>query len=160
MKTIISKDVIALFPGGQLLQDQYFRDIRERVFNKDRHTQKEDTGINDTKKTVLSLPGMGSNDRGHNSGVGMGLGRDENESNNNTLSSGYNDGEHPDDETGPGHTSTKPDPYYASDVFNELFMDLSLKGQGKDDSIQGHLKNILRDRQVVTPHRRYKVNFE
>ncbi len=157
MKKIISRQVLALYPGGGLLQDQYFRDIRERLFNKDRYTTKEDTGTYDTKKNVVTSPGMGSNDRGHNPGAGMGLGRDENESKDRSLSSGYNDGGQPDDETGPGHKSEAPNPYYTSDVFNGLFMDLTLKGQGYDESIQGHLKNILKDRPVVPSHKRYKV---
>jgi len=157
MKTIISKEVSALYPGGQLLQDEYFRSIRERLFNKDRYTRHEDTGINDKKKIIIDSPGLGSNDRGHNLGSGMGLGRDENESSDRTLSSGYNDGEQADDETGPGHKSVPNDPYYASDVFNELFLDLDLKSQDKD-SIQSHLKTVLKGSPVVTPHKRYNVD--
>lgn len=158
MRKIISKKIEALYPGGQLLQDEYFRSIREKIFNKDRYKRKEDSGIHDNKKTIIETPGLGSNDRGHNPGAGMGLGRDENESKDRTLSSGYNDGERADDETGPGNTKVAPDPYYASDVFNELFLDLKLKSQGKNDSIRGHLKKILDGPAMVAPHKRYDVN--
>lgn len=150
--------MIALYPGGQLLEDEYFRNIREKLFHKDRNTTKEDTG--ETKKTVIETPGLGSNDRGHNPGAGVGLGRDENESSDRGLSSGYNDGEQADDETGPGNTSTPTDPYYASDVFNDLFLDLKIKGQGHDDSIRGHLSNVLRGRPVPLKHRRWFVERE
>lgn len=158
MRKIISKNVIALFPGGQLLQDEYFRSIRERLFNKDRYTRKDDTGIFDTKKTIIDSLGLGSNDRGHNPGAGMGLGRDENESNDKTLSSGYNDGEQADDETGPGHSKTPYNPYYGPDVFNELFLDLDLKSQGHDDSVRGHLNKILHGTPMVMPHKRHNVD--
>lgn len=155
MKVIIRQ---ALYPGGQLLQDDYFRTIREILFNKDRNTIKEDTGIFNTKKTVIEVPGLGSNDRGHNSGVGMGLGRDENESSNKTLSSGYNDGEQANDESGPGNTTTQVDPYYGSDVFNELYMDLELKSGNKDSRIKHHLKRTLDGPQMPIRNPRYPVD--
>lgn len=155
MKRIVSKQITALFPGGQLLQDEYFRQIRERLFNKSRYTKHEESG--ELKKTFIEVPGLGSNDRGHNPGAGMGLGRDENESSDRGLSSGYNDGEQADDETGPGNTSKPANPYYGSDVFNELFMDLELKSQGHDESIRGHLKKTLDGPEMPKPHRRHPV---
>ncbi len=157
MKRIVSKQVTALYPGGQLLLDDYFKRIRENLWNTDPNTRKEDTGR--TKKTVIETLGLGSNDRGH--AVGMGLGRDENESKDNSLSSGYNkdnqDGP-PEDETGPGLSKQTPNPYYGSDVFNELYMDLELKNQGNNDTIRGHLKKTLSGTPVVTPHRRHDVD--
>lgn len=158
MQIFCSKQVTALYPGGQLLQDEYFRTIRERIFNKDRYTRNEESGIEPRKKTVIDSLGLGSNDRGHNPGAGMGLGRDENESKNRTVGSGYNDGESADDETGPGHTSQPVDPYYTSDVFNELYMDLKLKGQGHNDSVRRHLKKILQGNPAPIQHRRYPVD--
>lgn len=159
MKKVVSKQVTALFPGGQLLQDEYFRSIRERLDkSKSRYTQKEDTGISNSKKTTIQSLGLGSNDRGANPGVGMGLGRDENESKDKSVSSGYNDGEHPDDETGPGNKSEPTNPYYGSDVLNGLFLDLELKSQGHDESIRGHLKKVLDGPSMVKPHRRHNVD--
>lgn len=157
MKRVISKQITALWPGGGLLQDQYFRDIRERLNWSDRYTQKEDTGIENTKKTVIPQTGFGSNDRGHNSGAGGGLGRDQNESNDNSLSSGYNNGEAAQDETGPGQTVQQNDPYYTSDVFNELFMDLKLKGETDKDRVKKNLHKILNGPSMPIPHRRYQT---
>lgn len=156
MRSIVSKNVTALYPGGQLLQDEYFRSIRNLLKKDDRYTQKEESGA--PKKTVTESLGLGSNDRGHNPGAGMGLGRDENESKNRSVSSGYNDAEQPDDETGPGYSKTPNSPYYGQDVFNELFLDLSLKSQGHNDSIRGHLKKILHGTPMVKPHRRHSVD--
>lgn len=163
MKRIVSKQVTALYPGGQLLQDDYFKRVRENVFKTDPNTKKEDTG-RPKKHVIDNSLGLGSNDRGHNAGAGMGLGRDENESDNRSLSSGYNDGSKADDEVGPGHKSITPDPYYGSDVYNELYLDLDMKGQGYDESIQGHqnvrgnLMKILNGTPVPMQHKRYDVD--
>lgn len=157
MKLIISKNIIALTPGGGLLEDEHFRNIRERIFNENRYRQTEDTGNYNTKKTVVTAPGMGSNDRGHNPGAGMGLGRDPEESKNRSLSSGYNDGEAANDETGPGNTPVHNSPYYATDVMNELFMDLKLKGDGYYDSVSRHLNQMLNGPAVIKPHKRHPV---
>lgn len=154
MKRVISKSVFALYPGGQLLQDEYFRSIRERVFNKDRYLRKDDSDR--PLKSIIESLGLGSNDRGHNPGAGMGLGRDPNESKDRSLSSGYNDGETADDETGPGFTRVTPDPY-AGMKFNELFLDLDLKGQGHNESIRGHLQKLIDGPSVVLPHKRHPV---
>lgn len=156
MKQIISKKVIALYPGGGLLQNDFFERIREKAFNHSPYSTDEDTGINRTKKTVIKSPGLGTNDRGHNSGAGSGLGRDENESSDKSLSSGYNDGERADDETGPGNTSIIPNPYHAVDT-NEVFIDLAIKNQGNNDSIADHYKGILNKEPVKLP-RRYPVD--
>ncbi len=145
MKRTVSKIVTALFPGGGLLQEEFFKNIRDRVFNRDRYSTDEESGIHRTKKTVISVPGLGSNDRGHNPGAGMGLGRDENESKDRSIGSGYNDGGQADDETGPGNSPGGRDPYFTSDWDNELFSDLALKGQGKHDSIRSHYKDLLRE---------------
>ncbi len=98
------------------------------------------------------------NERAPNSGAGMSLGRDPNESKDNSLSSGYNDGEQANDETGPGHRTEVPDPYFTSDR-NEVFMDLKLKDQSGRDSSMAHLRKIRTGNPVTLPHRRYKVDM-
>lgn len=152
MKKIVSKNIVALWPGGGLLADEYFRSIREKLNISDRYDQKEESG--DPKKNTIPATGLGSNDRGHNSGAGMGLGRDENESKQDGLSSGYNDGEAAQDETGPGNTNQPVNPYYATDVLNELFLDLKLKNPEKNRS---NLKKILNGPSMPLPHRRVQV---
>lgn len=156
MRQIINKKVLAFNSGSDLLTRNFFDRIRERAFNHDPYSTQEESGIERNKKTVIKSPGMGSNDRGHNSGAGSGLGRDENESSDNSLSSGYNDGGRADDETGPGNTSIIPNPYHAVDT-NEVFLDLDIKGQGYDESIPGHYKRILKQEPVKLP-RRYNVD--
>jgi len=150
MKRIVSKQVLALYPGGQLLQDQYFNEIREKVFGKDpKYNLTEDTAPHQDKKNVIRSPTtFGPNDRLHNPGAGMGLDREDTQSKARGVGSGYNDGEHPDDETGPGNTSVTPDPYYTSDVFNELF--LKLRMNQRNDSIQSHLKSLMNRTPVRT----------
>ncbi len=155
MRTIISKQVIALYPGGQLLQDQYFKDIRQRIFNEDPHKQKEDAGTERAKKNTLWSPTtFGPNDRQHNPGAGSGLDREPTQQKARGVGSGYNDGEAADDETGPGNTSVVPDPYYASDVFNEIFLKHRIEQSGnqspKNDSIKKHLNEVLSGPSVRT----------
>ncbi len=147
MKTVISKNITALYPGGQLLQDQYFKDIRQRLFNEDPHKQKEDAGNNRDKKTVQSPTGFGPNDRQNNPGAGMGLDREPTQQKARGVGSGYNDGEAANDETGPGNTPVQTDPYYTSDVFNEIFLKHKIDQSGnqspKNDSIKSHLDKTL-----------------
>ena len=157
MRKICSKKITALYPGGQLLQDDYFRQIRERAFNVDRNTTKEPSGTYKDKKTVVSPTGFGPNDRQHNPGVGMGLDREDTLSKPKGVGSGYNDGEAADDEVGPGFTPTVPDPYYGVNVFNELFLDLNLKNQEKD-RINKSVKSLLHSDPVVMPHKRHNVD--
>lgn len=157
MKSICSKNVIALYPGGQLLQDDFFKQVREKAFNTDRYTTKEQVGIAKDKKNVTSPTGFGPNDRKHNPGAGVGLDREDSLSKPKGVGSGYNDGGAADDETGPGNTSTVPDPYYATNVFNELFLDLSLKHQD-EDRVRSNVKNLLKSDPVVVPHKRYNVD--
>ena len=147
MKTIISKKVIAL-SGGQLLQDQYFKDIRQRIFNEDPNIQKEDAGNERSKKNTLWSPtGFGPNDRQNNPGAGSGLAREPTQQKARGVGSGYNDGEAADDETGPGNTSVTPDPYYTSDVLNEIFLKHRIEQGGnqspKNDSAKRHLDSVL-----------------
>lgn len=157
MQRIINKQVLALYPGGGLLQDDYFNRIREKMFNSSPYSTNEPNGIERKKKTVIYTPGLGSEDRGHNPGAGIGLGRDENESQNKSVSSGYNDGEQANDETGPGFTPISPNPYFTSTWDNELFSDLELKGQGRD-SARKHYKGILDSVPVIKPSRKFPVD--
>jgi len=146
MKTVISKNITALYPGGGLLQDQYFKDIRQRIFNEDPHIQIEDAGNQHPKKNTL-FPYLSTNDRQHNPGAGSGLDREPTQQKARGLGSGYNDGEAADDETGPGNTSVTPDPYYTSDVFNEMFLKHKIEQSGnkspKNDSSKRHLDSVL-----------------
>lgn len=156
MIQIVSKKVLALWPAGGLLQDDYFKRIRERAFRADPYSQKEESGH--PKKTVLSPTGFGTNDRGHNPGAGVGLGRDENESKDKSLSSGYNDGGQAREETGPGQTVEPIDPYYTSDIYNELFLELKLKEKGTDNiKIDSNLKKLLEGPGMPTPHKRFRT---
>ncbi len=159
MKRVISKFVTAdISNPGSFLTEDYFDQIRDRMkWPTNRYRGKELSGVNPIKKTVISVPGLGTNDRGVNPGAGMGLGRDENESSDRRMSSGYNDGGQADDETGPGQTSIVPDPDTSIKMNNELFMDLDMMGQGHNESIRGHLKNI-KNHGPVAPHTRYKVD--
>lgn len=164
MKKIISRTVIALSPGTRLIDDEIFRRIREGppFFNVDeKYDQQEDTGGQPRpKKTVIPVTGVGSNDRQHNPGAGMGDDREKKEHKPGGVGSGYNDGEAANDETGPGNTPTIPDPYYASDVFNELFMDLSLKGGNRDyrQNVHNNLNVIRRSDPIMPKSRRYDVD--
>lgn len=155
MLKVISKHIEARVPGGQLLEDDYFNRIRQNLKFDTGYERKEDYGIQRQKKTINPGTEFGSNDRGHNPGAGMGLGRDPNESKDKSLSSGYNDGEQADDEVGPGYTPTVQDPY--SKLTNELFVDLEIKNQGNRDSIKGHVDKIINGPAVVKPHKRYSV---
>ena len=157
MKVICSKNVISLYPGGQLLQDDFFRQVREKAFNTDRYTTKEQVGTNKDKKNVTSPTGFGPNDRQHNPGAGMGLDREDSLSKPKGVGSGYNDGGAADDEIGPGNTSIVPDPYYGQNVLNELFLDLNLKNQDSQ-KIKTNVQNVLHSDPVVVPHRRYNVD--
>lgn len=148
MKRIISKKIVAF--QGNLLDEDHFKRIRERMFNTDPNDTKEESGIPSYKKTVITAPGMGTNDRAPNAGTGMGLGRDSNESADKSLSSGYNDGGQADDETNPGGGSN---PYYTVET-NELFMDLKMKGDGQKDAVAKHLNRMLSRNPVVSPHRK------
>lgn len=158
MKRIISKTVLARYPGGGALEEEFFDSIRSEPF-KNKYRSNEQSGIHPTKKTIISVPGLGSNDRGHNPGAGMGLGRDENESSNRTVGSGYNDGGPADDETGPGNTPGGRDPYFTSDWDNALFSDLALKGQGNNrDSIRSHYRQILESPPLSLRTKKYPVD--
>ena len=146
MKKITSKQVIALWPGGGLLQDQYFKDIRQRLFREDPHKQEEDTGSYRAKNNTLRSPTtFGPNDRQHNPGAGMGLDREDTQSKARGVGSGYNDGEAADDETGPGFSSVTTDGYYTSDVFNEEINKLNLTNTDKTtrEKVLSNLKGIM-----------------
>ena len=161
MIRIISKNVTAL-KTNPLINEEPFNQIQEQLNGTHPHdTRKKRYDSGKPKLTFFDdWLGLDSqNERAANPGAGMSLGRDPNESKDNRLSSGYNDGEQPDDETGPGNSSFTPDPYFTQDVDNELFMDLRIKGQDNNDAIQTHVKKVLRGNPVATPHRRYRVNY-
>lgn len=158
MKKIISKQIIAL--SGDLLSEEYFKNIRERLFNNNRYKTKEESGINNDKKTVLTSPGFGSNDRGVNQGVGSGLDRDDNETDDHSVSSGYNTGDQADEETGPGNSTTVQNPYYGQDVFNGLFLNFDIENSenGDRDAIRKHVTKLNKGYHVI-PSRRYTVEY-
>jgi hypothetical protein len=144
MKKITSKQVIALWPGGQLLQDQYFKDIRQRLFREDPHKQKEESGHQ--KLNSPAATGFGPNERQNNPGAGMELERQDRQQKARGVGSGYNDGESANDETGPGNTPTRPDPYNAINAFNSEEMNrLNLTNNDKNsrEKVLSHLKNIF-----------------
>ena len=126
MLKIISKSVIAL-KGTPLIYEEPFNQLQDWLNKRHPHdprmNAKYDSG--GPKQTNFdSWLGLDSqNERSPNAGAGMSLGRDPNESKDKRLSSGYNDGEQADDETGPGNTTRIPDPYFTSDVNNEVFME-------------------------------------
>jgi len=99
------------------------------------------------------------NERASNPGAGSSLGRDPNESQDKRLSSGYNDGEQANDETGPGHKKEAPDPYFTSDIGNEVFMQHKLNDTGRDAPM-AHMRKIRTSVPVTLPHRRYKVDSQ
>lgn len=152
MTKCISKQVLSYQPQS-ILEDDYFKRIRERLWNQDPHYQKEDTNPTKDKKNVLSPTGFGSRWRENNPGAGMNTGYEKEEEPRRGIGSGYNDGGPIDDEIGPGNTSVTPDPY----VENQLFMDLKLM-QGKRDQARRHLKGLVNAPSVVIPHKRYSVD--
>ncbi len=168
MLKIISSKIITAIKGSPLINEELFRQIQERLTGQ--HPLSSEQKFDDSGKprgVFLDTmgPGMGSNDRKVNPGVGMGLGRDENESKDpRSPSSGYNDGKRVDDETGPGNKSIigpegeNPNPYEPVDM-NPVFMDHRMMGQigGDRDSIQSHLKTTLKGPSVRMPRKR-KVN--
>ncbi len=153
MKKVFSKNVIAIYPGGGLLQDEYFRNIRRRIFNEDPNEQKEEDGLTN-KKNVGSPTGFGPNERAHNSGVGMSTGREDPQSQARGVGSWYNDGGQADDETGPGHSSTTADPY--NNLFNEMFMRHDLQKTDRDRIVSN--VNDINNMSPVKKHDRYTNN--
>ncbi len=159
MQRVISKTVTALWPGGQLLQDQFFRDIRERIFGQDRYTQQEDTGIDRRKKISVFPAGVGSRFRENNPGAGQSTEYDEEQEAKVGVGSAYNDGEQADDETGPGQTPIVPDPYWTSDWGNDLYAKLNLSAkEAYPESIISHIKKIRQGPGIIMPHRRHSVD--
>jgi hypothetical protein len=94
--------------------------------------------------------GFGSGrDLGDNENPGIGFGY------NDSVSSGYDrDGEQANDETGPGNSSTTPDPYYTTNVSNELFMRLRMDS-GERDSPYRYMTKLRTSTPVKMP-KRYK----
>lgn len=161
MKRIVSPAIkTALWPGGQLLQDHFWKSLEEGLWGrKPRYRQTEDTG--DPKKTVM-YPGLGSRWRENNPGAGMSPEEKREEEPRRGIGSGYNDGERPDiDEQGPGHSRKLPEPYWAQQS-NELFLNLDMMNQGdnnvNNEHIRRNLKKILESKPVVYRSKRYPVD--
>lgn len=157
MKYIISKKVVALYDApGDLLNYEYFRNIRRQLFNEDPAKQTEESG--DKKKTVMTEIGYGSNDRQNNPGAGLGDDRSSSLLKPLGVGSGYNDGEAANDEVGPGFTTTQPDPYYAVDVNNSVFFDVKYMNAGRDSKTVRHnfTKNLFNN--PVKPKTKFDVD--
>lgn len=156
MISIVSKHIFA-DRSMPLIYQTYFDQIEDQLKGGPSPYYRRTRDSGEQKKTILDpWLGLGSNDRAPNAGAGIGLGRDSIESRDKSLSSGYNDGSQADDETGPGYTEQKTNPYYTVDT-NEVFIDLKMKGKDDLDSMRSHVKNIL-DRPSVMPVRRYNVD--
>jgi len=162
MLRVTSKTIIAL-KGTPLIYEEPFNQLQDWLNGRHPHMPRPNSKYDSGKPKQTNFDawlGLDSqNERAPNSGAGMSLGRDPNESNDKRLSSGYNDGEQANDETGPGHKTEVPDPYFTSDVANEVFMDLRLKNQGGHDSPMAHLRKIKTRSPVALPHRRYNVDM-
>lgn len=163
MKRVISPTVkIALWPGGQLLQDNYWKQLEEGLWGrKPEYRQVEDSGA--PRKNVMIYPGMGSRWRSNNPGAGMGLAEEKEEEPRRGVGSGYNDGDsavaQDAFEAGPGHSPKLPEPY--SGHFNELFLDLDIKSptesRFRDQLILDHLKRTMNQKPAIV-HKRYSVD--
>jgi hypothetical protein len=161
MKRIISPfNKIALWPGGQLLQDHFWKDIEENLWGRKPHYRStEDSGS--PKKTIM-YPGMGSRWRENNPGAGGSPEQKSEEEPRRGIGSGYNDGERPDvDEQGPGFSRKLPEPEWAINS-NELFLNLDMMNQGDNNAnnefIRKNLKKILESKPVVYRPKRYPVD--
>jgi len=154
MLKVISKLISADFSNpGSPMNETYFDQWLDQMGWTNRSKQ---------KKNVISVPGMGSNDRGHNPGAGMGLGRDENESKDKTLSSGYNNGDSAqqsdNNEAGPGFSPSGTNPYFNQNVDNQLFSDLTnMKGATDRDKARQNVSQLYNSR-GVEPAKRYRVD--
>lgn len=159
MRTIISKQITALFDDpGDILNYEYFRDIRRRIFNEDQGKQTEEDGSK--KKNTMTEIGFGGNSRSTNPGAGMGDDREDPESKTKGIGSGYNDGEAANDEVGPGFTHTEPDPYFTPDIDNSVFFDIKYqKDTGRDSRPMrsDYVKKLL-NREPLRPRKRFDVD--
>ncbi len=180
MINVVSGKIITAIKGTPLINEELFRQIQERLTGE--HPLSSKRKFDDSGKPrgvfigdeMTGGPGMGSNDRRTNPGVGIGLGRDENESNDpRSPGSGYNDGGRADDETGPGHKSTigpdgeNPNPYEPVDTNPEI-MKFRLNGGiggdldsltnrqvgGNAREIERHTRDMLNGQYVTVPFRR------
>lgn len=145
MRNVVSKQVVALYPGGGLLQDDFFRKLKP---NDPYYQRKEDDGL--PRKTFFdSSIGMGSNDRKDNPFVGQHVSRDDGDYQPG-LTSGYGEGP-ANDETGPGNKTEPTSPYYSAEM-NESILDLTLSNPDKA-RIRESLKAIREQSQVSIPVR-------
>ncbi len=163
MKRIISSNIkVALWPGGGMLEDNYWKQLEEGLWGtRSKYRSKEDSGS--PRKNEMIFPGMGSRWRANNPGAGVGTGYEKEEEKKTGIGSGYNDGEAARDqdaaEQGPGHSPKLPEPY--TGLQNELFLDLAIKGGTesgfRDKQIRDHLKRIMNQKPAIT-HQRYNVD--
>lgn len=128
MQKITSKKVYAMWPGGGLLQNQFWKDIQDKLKNDKTYSNKYESG--ETKKNVVPTTGFGSRWRQINPGAGIGTGYEKEEEDQPAVSSGYNDGGQADsDEGGINNSKKLPEPYWEID---EYWSDLAIKNQGID----------------------------
>jgi len=164
MLCVISKTVTAI-KGTPLIYEAPFNQLQEWLNGVHPDTPRKNHKYDSGKPRQTNFDawlGLDSqNERAANPGAGSSLGRDPNESQDKRLSSGYNDGEQANDETGPGHRTEVPDPYFTVEVGNEDFMKLNLQESSKDaDAPMAHMRKIKTSNPVTLPHRRYKVDSQ
>jgi hypothetical protein len=162
MKRIISPNIkVALWPGGQLLQDNFWKELEEGLWGTNpRYRTKEDSGSH--RKNVMLYPGMGSQWRENNPGAGMSPEQKNEEESHRGIGSGYNDGDsavqQDEKEAGPGFAPKLVEPY--SGHHNELFLDLAMKESPNpytEKRIQDHLNKVM-NQKPARIHKRYPVN--
>jgi hypothetical protein len=144
MNWIINSNLkTALWPGGQLLEKDYWERLEEGLWGqRPRYRQTEDSGS--TRKNVLLSPGMGSQWRENNPGAGMAVDQQSEEEPRTGLGSGYNTGdsatEQDEREAGPGFSPQLQE----TTVLNELFLDLAIKNPNENRARQHVVQEQLK----------------
>lgn len=149
MKSIISKKVLALYPGGGLLQKYYYETLEKR----DPYSDKEDTG--DTKRTVLKPLGPGSNYRQNNPGAGESFEEDDDNSLTAPIGSGYNNGGGVQEQDAISDGTGEAEPYDING--NELFRKLDVDRDWARD-VKKKTDKLLNE-STVMPTNRYDVDL-
>lgn len=149
MKVIISKIVSALYPGGGLLQDHFYK-VKRRY---DPYSEEEDTG--EVKRNIIKFPGMGTNDRPANPGAGSNIDRDDNDPSATPISSGYNGEGSAQEQDAQSDGTGVAEPYdiNGNELFRKLDVDRNWSRDYKDKT------DKLLNQSVVTPSRRYDVDL-
>jgi len=162
MKRIVSPNIkVALWPGGGLLQDNFWKELQEGLWGaKPRYQDTEDSGS--PRKNVMLFPGLGSQWRENNPGVGMSPDQKGEEEPRRGIGSGYNSGESAQEqdakEQGPGFSPKLIEPY--SGHHNELFLDLAMKESPNpytERRIRDHLNKVM-NQKPARIHKRYSVD--